>query len=98
MSGRLRRAEDHVLVSTEKIDHSIDEWRFRSDNGEIGTDLVGQRQEILGLVRERLDASGYFGATGVAGRDNNLVHRRTATKTPCNCVLTSATAKYEDFH
>lgn len=98
LSGGLRGTEDQLALGREKIDDSIDERRFRSDNGEIGTDLNRERQKILGLVRGRTDARRHFGATGIAGRDDNLLHRRAATETPCNCVLTSATAKYEDFH
>ena len=96
--GRLRRSEDEVAVGLQEIDKPVHERPLGTYDGEVGTDLIREGEQIAGFRGRGADAGGDLGATGVAGGDDDFADGRAAMEPPGDCVFASATANNEDFH
>ena len=87
-----------MAVALKEIDNAVDERRLGADDGEVGMELVGEGQQVVGFGGRRADAGGDLGATGIAGGDDDFSDGRAALEAPGDCMLATAAADNKDFH
>ncbi len=80
------------------VDKTGDKRRFRTDNDQVGADVVGQRQQPVKVLGADIDAAAERFHGGASRRDDQLFGQRRAGNRPGQRVFAAAAADQKYFH
>ena len=96
--GGAGRADDRPFTATECVCKSFFKKGFRSDDRQIDTLALDERQSLSRIGERQGDTPGFGGDPGVARGGKDLGHVRIAAKPPGKGVFPPPTAEHQDFH
>ena len=98
LGGGLGGAEDGILALLEFVNDTGYERDFRADDGEVGTDAVGDLEHGVYALHVAGEALGFVADAAIAGNAIELLHAGRLLQLPNQCVLAATAANDQDLH
>jgi hypothetical protein len=91
-------ADKTTATRTKRFGDSSDQRSFRANNGQVGSNRLGEACKTGRVIYIGRDSHGDFADSGVTRRAEELRGVWTARKFPCEGVFPAPRADYKDSH